>query len=282
MSSEYQRLIDRRDLVERDIEELSEQIAEGEVDETTGSQLMEGYQHELSAVTAALAKLPKPSKAKPGPAPKPKTRPAAKAKQAGGLEPVTGRSVQRVVVGSVLVATAVVVAVFLVARSTTPDDPGGSATAGPGDLTVDPNAVTNEQLEAVVAENPGIPAMRLALANRYFRAGEFPQAMDHYRVVADSDPAPADETLILARMGWIEHNIGLHDVAAEHVAESLAIDPANLEAQLYQGFITLNGLNDPAQAIPQLELALQIPGLSESVIADLERAIEDARARLDS
>ncbi len=282
MSSDYQRLIERRDLVERDIEELSEQMADGEVDETTGVELMEGYKHELGAVTAALAKLPKPSKAKQGPAPKAKARPVAKATQPAESEPAGGRSVQRVVVGSLIVITALSIAIFLAARDTTPDDPGGSATAGPGDLTVDPNAVTNEQLEAVVAENPGIPAMRLALANRYFRAGQFPEAMDHYRVIMESNPAPADETLILARTGWIEHNIGRHEAAAALITQSLEIDPANLEAQLFRGFVTLYGLNDPAQAIPQLETALKIPGLLEANVADLETAIEEARARLDS
>jgi tetratricopeptide (TPR) repeat protein len=281
VSGEYQRLIERRDLVERDVEELSEQMAEGEVDETTGAQLMEGYQKELSAVTAALAKLPKPPKAKQGPAPKAKPRPVAKADRAAESEPVAGRSVQRVVVGSLVVITALSVAIFLAARDTTPDDPGGAA-AGPGDLTVDPNAVTNEQLEAVVAENPGIPAMRLALANRYFRAGQFPEAMDHFRIIAESDPAPEDETLILARMGWIEHNIGRHEAAAALITQSLAIDPANLEAQLFQGLVTLYGLNDPAQAIPQLETALKIPGLLEANVADLHTAIAEAQARLDS
>lgn len=275
MSIERDRLTDRRDLVQRDIEELAEQIADGEVDEATGDRLMAGYKQELAAAEAALAELPSRKSPK---APKVAAKDQVATDQGA---PASGRSMSRVVVGAVLVATTVVVAVFLVARNTTPDRPGGASAAGPGELTVDPDSVSNEQLEAVVAANPDVPAMRLALANRYYRAGEFPQAMEHYLIIAESDLAPADETLVLARMGWIMHNIGHYEDAAALVTQSLALDSSNIEAQLYQGFITLYGLNDPGQAIPQLELALQIPSLSEPVVADLERALEEARQRLE-
>ncbi|MFC2177068.1 tetratricopeptide repeat protein [Actinomycetota bacterium] len=273
MSSERQRLVDRQNLVERDIEELAEQIAEGEVDETTGGQLMAGYEKELASINAALTELPKNER-----------KPAAKAmvttpdKEA----PSEGRSVRRIVVGSLVVIVALSGAIFFAARDTTPDDPGMSATAGPGDLTVDPDSVSNEQLEAVVAANPGIPAMRMALADRYFVTDQFPQALDHYLIVVDSNPTPEEETVVLARIGWIAHATGLPEAAEEYVMQSLAIDPNNSEAQLFLGFITFYGLDDPARAIPQFEAALQIDGLPAASVSQVEQALEEARARVDS
>lgn len=276
MNTERDRLTDRRNLVQQDIEELAEQIADGEVDEATGERLMAGYEQELAAVQTALAELPS---RKPPKAPKAAAKDRVTTDQGA---PASGRSMSRVVIGAVLVATAVVVAVFLVARNTTPDDPGGGQTAGPGELTVDPNSVTNEELEAVVAANPDIPAMRLALANRYFLADQFPEALDHYLYIAGNNPTPADEAFALARIGWIAHATGLSESAEEYINQSLAIDPNQFEATLFRGFITLYGLDQPAEAIPQLEAALELPGLPSGSSSQLEQALEEARQRLES
>ncbi len=264
MTTERQRLTDRRDLVQRDIAELMEQIADGEVDEATGRELLEGYERELAEVTAALADLPE-DEAAPVAAP-------VKVDEATGT-----RSVRRVVVGSVVVIAALSVAIFLAARDATPDDPGPSGAAGPGDLSVDPAEVSNEQLEAVVAANPDIPAMRLALADRYFRSEQFSAALDHYLYVAGNNPDPADEAFALARIGWIAHATDLSEAGEEYVRQSLAIEPNGIEAKLFLGFIILYGLDDPARAIPPLEAALEIQGLPESSLMQIEQALEEAR-----
>ena len=279
MSTERDRLTERRDLVQRDIEELAEQIEEGEVDESTGTQLMKGYKQELGAVEAALAELPDLRSLKA-----PKSPKTPKPPNVVSTEEATpkGRSMARIVAGSLVVATAMVVVIFLVASNVTPDDQGPSVAASPGELTVDPDSVSNEQLEAVVAANPDIPGMRLALANRYFLADQFPEALDHYLYIAGNNPTPADEALALARIGWIAHATGLSESAEEYMKQSLAIDPNQFDAILFRGFVTLYGLDRPADAIPQLEAALEMPGLPQATSLQVEQALEEARKRLES
>ena len=271
MSTERQRLLDRRDLVQRDIEELAEQIADGEVDEEVGRQLMEGYQADLAEVTTALGKVPEP---------KPK-QPAKTAKAVEPPAPPRRSPLGIVVVGAVVIAT-LSAAIFLAARDATPDEPAASGAASPGALTVDPNTVSNEQLEAVVAENPDIPAMRLALAERYFMAGQFGEALEHYLYIAEASPNPAEQAVALLRIGRMAYASGRPQDAEDYVMQSLAIDPDLVEAKWFVGFNTLYGLDDPARAIPQLETAMEIPGLESTSIAELEQAIAEARQRLES
>ena len=69
-----------------------------------------------------------------------------------------------------------------------------------GEAGVDLSSVSNEEMEAVVAANPGIIGMRLALAERYVQDGDHPGALAHYLVVLDQDP---DRPEALAMVGWL-------------------------------------------------------------------------------
>ena len=137
--------------------------------------------------------------------------------------------------------------------------------------------MSNEELEGVVAANPNINAMRLALADRYFAAEEYSSALDHYLYIAENDPTPTEEGIALARLGWMAYATGLSEAAEEYVLSSLDADPTNTEATLFLGFITLYGLEDAERAIPQLEAALEIPDLRADIVTQIEAALEEAR-----
>ena len=53
----YDRAAGRRDLVRTDLEELAQQVDDGEIDEATAAGLRSGYETELAAAEAEIAKL---------------------------------------------------------------------------------------------------------------------------------------------------------------------------------------------------------------------------------
>jgi tetratricopeptide (TPR) repeat protein len=258
VTTERDRLVERRDLVRRDLLELAAQEQSREVAAATAQRLRHSYEVELDALDAAIADLPVQVLT-----PDPDDR--------SGAEPA-GRSPWRMVAGSLIVVGALAATVALVARNAGSDDDASFA-----GLTVDPASVSNEEMETVVAANPDINGMRMALADRYFDAEEYGAALDHYLIIAQNDPAPGEEGKALARVGWIAYRTNLPEAARDYVMASLDVDPTNAEARVYIGFINLYGLGDAEAAIPQLEAALGIPNLSENVISQIEDALGEAR-----
>jgi tetratricopeptide (TPR) repeat protein len=262
VTSERARLIERRDVVRRDLLELAVQRETGEVASDTAERLRRTYESELDALDSAIEELPdeEPERSYEEP-------PTS-----------TGRGSRlswRRVVGSLVFIGILVVAFVLVSNNA--NDTGQPVGDSPGDLTVDPASVSNEELEAVVAANPKVNGMRMALADRYFAAEEYGSALDHYLILLENNPSADEESKALARIAWIAYRTGLAEAAEEYARSSLEVDPNNSEAKLYIGFITFYGLGDAEAAIPQLEAALEIPNLSENVISQIEDALEAAR-----
>ncbi len=276
MTTERRRLEERQEIARRDLEELAEQVEAGEIDAGTAEELRTAYQQELDEATAALGALPRPGR-------KAGSRETAKPppeKTAAAPEIPQPRSVKRTVIGSVLVMAALTAAILFAARDVSPDSaPQGTAAAGPGGLTVDPASVSNEQLEEVVAANPDINAMRLALADRYFEAQDYGRALEHYLFIAENNPTPAEESRSLARVGWMAYITNQPEAAEQYVQTALNIDPTNEEAKLFIGFILLYGLNDAEAAVPWLEEIAALPDLPESILTQVEDALADARSQ---
>jgi tetratricopeptide (TPR) repeat protein len=262
--SDRERLEERLEIARRDLEELTEQVEAGEIDEETAADLRSSYQAELDDVTAQLEALPVSPKAA-----------AAEAASAPGPQPRSGR---RAIVGSILVIAALSVAIFLAAGDINPEPatPTTSA-ASPGGLSVDPDSISNEQLEEVVAQNPGINAMRLALADRYFEQQDFSKALDHYLIIAENNPTPVEEGRALSRIGWMAYTTGQPETAEQYLQTSLTVDPTNGETKLFLGFVYLYGLDDAEAAIPWLEEVAGFSDLPEAIRAQVETALEEAR-----
>lgn len=256
MTTERDRLVERRDLVRRDLLELAAQQQDDEIAPETADRLRRSYEIELDALDTAIA----------GMAPV-----VGETKAAGTPGPPVGRSPWRMAVGAVIVVGSVALIVALAARNSSGD------AASAGGLIVDPASVSNEEMEAVVAANPEVNGMRMALADRYFDAEDYGAAFDHYLVIVHNDPTPAEESKALARVGWIAFRTNLPEAARDYVAASLKVDPENAEARIYIGFINFYGLGDAQTAIPQLQAALDIPDLSSVVIEQIEDALDDAQ-----
>ena len=134
---------DEIDQVDRDLTEVAAQLDAGELDTATAERLRTAYERERAAIVAATS----------------------------GPRLVEGRSPRRMLMGaSILIVGIVAVAAsgVISAQSDTPEQgatAGVAADAGEGD-GVDLSSVTNEEMEAVIAANPSVVGMRLALAER--------------------------------------------------------------------------------------------------------------------
>jgi tetratricopeptide (TPR) repeat protein len=260
-------LEERLEIAKRDLTELAEQVEAGEIDDTTAEMLRTNYQAEVDDVSKQLGSLPSPK------------QPQLTESESGADSPLgpQPRSTRRAIIGSVLVIAALSVAIFLAAGETNTEPATTTVSGAAGGLTVDPNSVSNDQLEEVVAQNPDINAMRLALADRYFEEEDYSKALDHYLIIAENDPTPAEEGRALARIGWMAYTTGQPEAAEQYLQTSLTIDPTNEETKLFLGFVLFYGLNDAEQAIPWLEEVAGIPGLPPSILAQVEAALNEAR-----
>lgn len=247
-------LEERRRIVLRDLEELAQQVTDGEIGAATAAGLESGYRAELAEVERALAALPPRSRREPAAAVAPAS-PAA-----------TGtRSTPRALwaMGVVVLALTGVI-VFLATRGGEP-----ATTTLAGDLA---------EMEAAVAAHPESNAMRLALAGLYFDQGEYLGAMEHYLAVLDNSPLPADESVALARVGWMAYLTDQVDTAIAYLEQAITVDPAYGESKLFLGVVLLYGKQDPAAALPLLEEVLTYPDLPDDLRPELERMVAEARA----
>ncbi|MDJ0498136.1 MAG: hypothetical protein QNJ89_09915 [Acidimicrobiia bacterium] len=256
MSGEADRIREQIRQVERDIAEIAEQGAGGELDPATVERLRTRYEAERAALLQELSD---------GAVPVVATEPTAKL--------ITGR---RLAGAAVLVVAAAGLTIGVV--NATGGSPGvegvASDVVGGGGVNLDD--ITNEQMEAVIAENPEIAPMRLALADRYFAAGEFSDALTHYMYVLDT--LGVDDPGALANVGWMTYQSGVPETAASFVERSLEIQSDGGIAFWYLANIRFYGLNDPAGAIAPLENLLRYDNLPQELRAAAEDLLRDAGA----
>ena len=240
-----------RALVEADIRDVRRQLAEEELDADTARRLIERYRHELDAIDEGAGD--------------------GVPEQAG-----PGRSGRRLV-GTLLLIGAVI-AVSVTAYLAIRPREGGFVT-GNMETPVDLSAVTNDQMEAVIAANPDVPeiaAMRLSLADRYFEAGEFSNALPHYLGALDGVLDRTRRARALARVGWMTFESGNAGIARSYLDEAVAVDDGYAEAHLFLGLLLLAEA-DAAGALEHLEPLLDEEDMPEGTREAIEALIAGAR-----
>lgn len=228
-----------------DIEELRAQVQEGEIPPEVAEGLEERYR--IEAETAEPETDPRTTLSS-------RTRPQQQA-----------RSRARLVVGWLIGILAMVVAVVMATQAAEQDEPAAAAR--------DLSQVSNQELEGVVAENPEVVGMRMALADRYFDTGEWRRALEHYLEVLKRDYGEPDAW---ARAGWCVYQLGEPDLAAGYVERSLTISPDDPETTLYLGMIRLYGQEDAEAALPLLQQIEARNDVPSDIRARVEEAIVDA------
>jgi cytochrome c-type biogenesis protein CcmH len=196
-------------------------------------------------------------------------------------QPQPGRSPARLIVGGAVLVLAFA-GIVVVAANSLQDRP--AAAAGAADLgEEDLSEVSNETMEAVIAANvddPQINGMRLALAERYFDAGDYRSAFPHYLEVAE-DPAAADSEAItaLVRLGWMAFDgNGEVETATRLIDEALVIDPASQLARYVRARVLWCGAGENEQAVEVFEGLLDEAGLSSETRGQVESDLDSARA----
>lgn len=242
MNPDRARLEELRDLALRDLADVDRQVAAGELSPGDADDLRRRYEHQAFTALNGLQALP--STADPAPA-------------AHGTGTPPGRPRRAVVTSRrALYALGIALAVtaaFLVQRNLLDRPAGGlvtgnevlQATPGPRDL----RKVSDAQLEAVVAANPDVVGMRLALALRYLDEGRYDLAVVHYTKVLELEPKNPEA---LTHLGWVMLKVDRPEQAAELVDQAVAVDPDLADAWWVQANIRLYGSKDPAGAISSL------------------------------
>jgi len=194
--------------------------------------------------------------------------------------PSSPRRRSRAIAGGLLV-TLVLGAVVVAAGSALQDreGPGGGA----ADLdSVDPSLVSNETMEAVIGANqddPSIDGMRLALAERYFRAGDYRSAFPHYLAIAQSGTA-ADETAhtALVRLGWMAYDgNGEVETALELLDQALDIDAGSPMALYLKGLVLWCGADRPEEAGDLFQAVLDQADLEDETRTEVSDDLAAAR-----
>jgi hypothetical protein len=131
----------------------------------------------------------------------------------------------------------------------------------------DLSQVSNDEMETVVAANPDVVPMRLALVERYLSAADGEQTADgrkaqlerarfHAGEAAARATATADQARALRYLGWTTGLLTDPAKGAGLLEQSLVKEPGNPDALWFLATIRFDKLNDPAAAKPLLEQLL--------------------------
>ena len=276
------RLIEERQVVMTDIEELAAQLSSSEIDRETAGQLFASYSEDLGRIDEQIERLPPPG-------PPDDERPSERIAAAGPEQPASAelpvedqRSLRRAVTGSLALVVVMTVAVVWIANASSPD-PEPTSPLAPGALvggngTDQLNDASVDELAAIVDADPGSVAARLILADRYLELGENQLALEHYLLITAADPGPAEDSRASGRVGYLAYITGQNEAARDFLESAVALDPENIEAKLFLGVVLLYGFDDATAALPLLEEVAALPDLPDAVRTEVTTALQDARS----
>ena len=259
MKADRQRLEEQRDLALRDLIDLDEQLQAGEVDRHRAQELQTSYEAEVVAALDALDAL------------------ADEPDEVASTATRRGHRTWRLLAGAAVTVGIVGGALWALPGAVSDRPDGGFVTGNEATGGRDLDDVSNEEMEAVVDENPDVVPMRLRLAHRYLDEGEFGRAFDHYTAVLDRQ----DDPEALSHLGWVVFNQGEADLGEQLVEASLARQPGDAEALWFLANIRLLGTNDPAGALAALDELAAREDLRTQDREALDELRQAAQERLD-
>ena len=203
---------------------------------------------------------------------------------------LSDRAVVAVIAGALLLLAVVAGALLALNGHNT----AGSSAAAQSDSGATPSTtqdgrdlsqVSNAELEAVVAANPDVVPMRLALVERYLHAADGEQTADarqaqleqarfHAGEAAARATTTSDQARALRYLGWTTALLTDPAKGAGLLEQSLVKEPGNPDALWFLATVRFDKLNDPAAAKPLLEQLLTTP------VDDTQR--QAVQAKLDT
>ncbi|MEN8235629.1 MAG: tetratricopeptide repeat protein [Actinomycetota bacterium] len=254
--------------VDVDLAELDEQVAAGEIDDATAERLRSAYQKERAALEDQLGEIPEG------------TDEAAGSDASVAVERPVSKKPSRAVVGTAIVAVAAVIVAFIAVSSLQEKTPAGEMTDGvatdvlEGQGSADMGSISAEEMEAVVAQNPDVVGMRVALAQRYLDEGDLDKGLEHYTIALGQEP---DDPILNAWVGWLTFLSGDPDSAEPHVVQALVLEPDYPQAHWFLANIRFEN-GDMDGAVEPLETLLGYEDIPPDIRADVEAMLEEARS----
>ena len=158
---------------------------------------------------------------------------------------------------------------YLVFGGHTPSAPGSTAAVDAMTPSTtqdgrDLSQVSNEEMEGIVAANPDVVPMRLALVERYLRAADgehddaarveqLDKAKFHAGEAAARATTPVDQARSLRYLGWTTAMTTDPVQGAAFLEQSLQQDPANADTTWFLAVVRFERLGDAAGARPLLD-----------------------------
>jgi tetratricopeptide (TPR) repeat protein len=242
---------ERRDQILADLRDLDAQVAAGEIDADDASRLRVRYE------AAAADTL----------------------EQIEGFTPAPAqtRSPRRVLAGVGLAVVAIAVVTYTLVQAIEPRPEGGFVTGGvaadvASEAPIDLSTVSTDEMEEVVAANPDIFPMRLALARRYVEAGDFGSALPHYMYVLDRET----NAEALTYVGWMTYASGDVPTGIALLERSLEVAPGDPLAQWFLANALYSGTGDVESALPLLQAVIDSGAAPPEIVAEAERMIAEA------
>ena len=158
----------------------------------------------------------------------------------------------------------------------------------------DLSQVSNNEMEAVVAANPDVVPMRLALVERYLsaadnettteaRQAQLERARFHAGEAAARATADPDKARALRYLGWTTALLTDPAQGAQLIQQSLDLEPANPDALWFLATVRFQKLSDAAGAKPLLEqLLATLPPVDESQRQTVQALLDKVNAALAS
>jgi len=260
-----------RDQALRDIVDLDRQVSEGELPPTEAAGLRQRYE---VAALRALTELAHGSEPPPEEGTAVRTR---------VRRPRAVRAAYAIGAAGAVFAAVVLLPAYVGERPAGGFVTGNEVMAGPTDagsgaIPRDISTVSDADMEVVVAANPEVIDMRLALANRYVEEGDYAAAARHYTVALEQQP---DNIEALAHFGWLYLQLDEVAEAVRYIDQALELDPAHQEALWFQANIELYGRSDPAAALAVLARLQQRDDLEATVRAQVDELVTVAEAQRD-
>lgn len=262
MTGDGAQLEEQRDRALRDLVDLDRQVDAGELPDDVAAELRSRYERSAAAALAQLSEVSEePAAATDRPSARPRWGAYALALAVAAFAAVV---LLPTYLGERVTGGAVSGNEALGSTAT------GEEQAAPRDLST----VTNEEMEEVIAENPDVVDMRLALAHRYLDAADYLAAARHYLVALDKEPRNVEAQ---AHYGWLLMQLDEPEQAMESVDGALTQDPQHVEALWFKASIALYGLSDPAAAVTVLEQLQQRTDLEPGVRSQVDALLAAAR-----
>ena len=156
----------------------------------------------------------------------------------------------------------------------------------------DLSQISNEEMESVIASNPDVVPMRLALVERYLKAADDETTADGQRAQLDrahfhaGEAAAratndADAARALRYLGWTTALLTDPTKGAGLVEQSLEKEPGNPDGLWFLASIKFSKLNDAAGARPLLEQLLATP-IDDTQRQSVQSLLDKVNATLSS